>query len=548
MEMLKEMLKQRRHSPALQNPLKINQPRHPPSPAGDGAGGLSRLGGGSGVAAAQSSSTCAGRDAVVVARDAVAVAGHAVVVARDAVVVAEGAVVVAEGAVVVAEGAVVVARDAVAVAEGAVAVARDAVAVARDAVAVAEGAVAVAGGAVVVAEGAVVVARDAVAVARDAVAVAKGAVAVAGHAVAVARVAVVVAKADPTQQSRGRRAGERLTMFNGDASSSAARSVVRSSSISGEMYNIERSARGSADSVTITASKKRRSSLGAKMVAIWGAARGEAPTVPGVPVHPSGLTPIPQEGAGAASASRAHPLSRLPEGGPKKLRSNIRRSTETGIAVEMRTRVTRQGSRESTDGSTNSNSSDGTFIFPTTRLGAESQFSDFLDGLGPGQLVGRQTLATPPMGDVHVGMADRNGQLEVEVIQARGLIPKMGSKSIPATYVKVYLLENGVCLAKKKTKVVKKTCDPSYQQPLLFEESPQGKVLQVIVWGDYGRMDHKCFMGMAQIVLEELDLSSVVAGWYKLFPTSSLADSSIGPLTRRLSQSSLESSTSPSCP
>ncbi|OPJ71742.1 regulating synaptic membrane exocytosis protein 3 isoform A [Patagioenas fasciata monilis] len=314
------------------------------------------------------------------------------------------------------------------------------------------------------------------------------------------------------------RAGERLTMFNGDASSSAARSVIRSSSISGEMYNIEQSVRGSADSVTIT--KKRRSSLGAKMVAI----------------------------VGLSQWSRSTLQLNQTEGGPKKLRSNIRRSTETGIAVEMRTRVTRQGSRESTDGSTNSNSSDGTFIFPTTRLGAESQFSDFLDGLGPGQLVGRQTLATPPMGDVHVGMTDRNGQLEVEVIQARGLIPKMGSKSIPATYVKVYLLENGVCLAKKKTKAVKKTCDPSYQQPLLFEESPQGKVLQVIVWGDYGRMDHKCFMGMAQIVLEELDLSSTIMGWYKLFPTSSLADSSIGPLTRRLSQSSLESSTSPSCP
>lgn len=126
---------------------------------------------------------------------------------------------------------------------------------------------------------------------------------------------------------------------------------------------------------------------------------------------------------------------------------------------------------------------------------------------------------SPLPGDVHVGMADRNGQLEVDVIQARGLIPKLGSKCIPgrwlwregsgtegrgcragiipgssrdpaprprfsrfptaATYVKVYLLENGVCLAKKKTKVVKKTCDPSYQQPLLFEESPQGKVLQV---------------------------------------------------------------------
>lgn len=48
-----------------------------------------------------------------------------------------------------------------------------------------------------------------------------------------------------------------------------------------------------------------------------------------------------------------------------------------------------------------------------------------------------------------------------------------------ATYVKVYVLENGVCLAKKKTKVVKKNLDPTYQQALLFDESPQGKVLQV---------------------------------------------------------------------
>ncbi|NXP42724.1 RIMS3 protein, partial [Leiothrix lutea] len=230
--------------------------------------------------------------------------------------------------------------------------------------------------------------------------------------------------------------------------------------------------------------------------------------------------------------------SPIAEGGPKKLRSTIRRSTETGIAVEMRTRVTRQGSRESTDGSTNSNSSDGTFIFPTTRLGAESQFSDFLDGLGPGQLVGRQTLATPPMGDVHVGMADRNGQLEVDVIQARGLIPKLGSKCIPEPFLHPSDLPNPDHRA-------------GFFQGSIPLESPPPAALpcpQVIVWGDYGRMDHKCFMGMAQIILEELDLSSAVSGWYKLFPTSSLADSSIGPLTRRLSQSSLESSTSPSCP
>ncbi|TRY93052.1 hypothetical protein DNTS_023828 [Danionella cerebrum] len=237
----------------------------------------------------------------------------------------------------------------------------------------------------------------------------------------------------------------------------------------------------------------------------------------------------------------------LGDGGTKKLRSTIRRSTETGIAVEMRNRVTRQGSKDSTDGSTNSNSSDGTFIFPTTRLGPESQFSDFLDGLGPAQIVGRQTLATPSMGDVYISVVDRGGQLEVEITQARSLTPKPGSKNIPATYIKVYVLENGMCLAKKKTKVVKKTLDPTFQQSLMFDESPQGKVLQVIVWGDYGRMDSKSFMGMAQILLDDLDLSSTVGGWYKLFPTSSLADPSLGPLTRRLSQSSLESATSPSC-
>ncbi|XP_068137581.1 regulating synaptic membrane exocytosis protein 1 isoform X15 [Hyperolius riggenbachi] len=229
----------------------------------------------------------------------------------------------------------------------------------------------------------------------------------------------------------------------------------------------------------------------------------------------------------------------------KKFKSTIQRSTETGMAAEMRSRMVRQPSRESTDGSINSYSSEGNLIFPGVRLGVDSQFSDFLDGLGPAQLVGRQTLATPAMGDIQIGMVDKKGQLEVEVIRARGLTQKPGSKSTPAPYVKVYLLENGACVAKKKTRIARKTLDPLYQQTLVFEDVPHGKVLQVIVWGDYGRMDHKSFMGVAQILLEELDLSSVVIGWYKLFPPSSLVDPTLTPLTRRASQSSLESSTGP---
>lgn len=50
--------------------------------------------------------------------------------------------------------------------------------------------------------------------------------------------------------------------------------------------------------------------------------------------------------------------SLLPESGHKKLKSTIQRSTETGMAAEMR-KMVRQPSRESTDGSINSYSSEG---------------------------------------------------------------------------------------------------------------------------------------------------------------------------------------------
>ncbi|XP_047435354.1 regulating synaptic membrane exocytosis protein 1 isoform X18 [Mugil cephalus] len=299
---------------------------------------------------------------------------------------------------------------------------------------------------------------------------------------------------------------------------SMGRSMLKSSSVSGEIYTQERTDGSQSDTALGTVgggSKKRRSSLSARVVAIVG-------------------------NRGSRSTSQIS----APEGKSKKEKGvPIQRSTETGMAVELTRNMSRQPSRESNNGSVNSNSEGN--LFPGVNLGASSQFSDFLDGLGPAQLVGRQTLATPAIGDIQIGMMEKKGQLEVEVIRARGLVQKPGSKSLPAPYVKVYLLNNGAYVAKKKTKIARKTLDPLYQQALLFEESPQGKVLQVIVWGDYGRMDHKSFMGVAQILLEELDLSSTVIGWYKLFPPSSLVDPTLASLTRRASQSSLDSSSGP---
>ncbi|XP_037748082.1 regulating synaptic membrane exocytosis protein 2 isoform X33 [Chelonia mydas] len=326
-------------------------------------------------------------------------------------------------------------------------------------------------------------------------------------------------------QSERLRGNKKISVFTSKMQSrqmgASGKNMTKSTSIGGDMYTLEKNDGSQSDTAvgTVgTSGKKRRSSIGAKMVAIVGLSR----------------------------KSRSTSQLSQTEAGGKKLRSTVQRSTETGLAVEMRNWMTRQASRESTDGSMNSYSSEGNLIFPGVRLASDSQFSDFLDGLGPAQLVGRQTLATPSMGDIQIGMMDKKGQLEVEIIRARGLVVKPGSKTLPAPYVKVYLLENGACIAKKKTKVARKTLEPLYQQLLSFEESPQGKVLQIIVWGDYGRMDHKSFMGVAQILLDELDLSNMVIGWFKLFPPSSLVDPTLAPLTRRASQSSLESSTGPS--
>nr|XP_043901054.1 regulating synaptic membrane exocytosis protein 1-like isoform X13 [Solea senegalensis] len=312
--------------------------------------------------------------------------------------------------------------------------------------------------------------------------------------------------------------------------------MMKSTSVSGEIYGMEHTDGSQSDTALGSLGsgiKKRRSSLSQRVVAILPSRRSRS------------TSQLSQTEAAVKAVDRQKEASTGKKG---KGSSSIQRSVETGMAVEYPrggSAMNRQASRESTDGSMNSYSSEGNLIFSGMRLGADSQFSDFLDGLGPGQLVGRQTLATPAMGDVQIGLMDKKGQLEVEVIRARGLTPKPGSKSLPAPYVKVYLLDNGTCKAKKKTKIARKTLEPLYQQHLLFEESPQGKVLQVIVWGDYGRLDHKCFMGVAQILLEELDLSSTVIGWYKLFPPSSLVDPTLAPLTRLASQTSLDSSGPP---
>ncbi|KAF3706913.1 Regulating synaptic membrane exocytosis protein 2 Rab-3-interacting molecule 2 [Channa argus] len=277
--------------------------------------------------------------------------------------------------------------------------------------------------------------------------------------------------------------------------------LTKSSSVGGEICSLGRNDDDDDD-------KKRRSSFGAKMMGMVGL------------------------GKKSQSASQLNPEEE--EKKKKVVRLPVQRSIETGLAIEFKSRFTRQPSRDLDA----EDPKPGALIFPGVKLASDKQFTGFLEGLGPAQLAGRQTLATPPMGDIQIGMVYRKERLDVEVIRARGLVGKQGNKNTPAPYVKVYLMDNGKCVLKRRTRLARKTLDPLYQQQLQFEENPEGKVLQIIVWGDYGRMDHKSFMGAAQILLDDLDLSNMVIGWFKLFPATSLVDPALAPLTNKETEGS----------
>ncbi|XP_069024896.1 regulating synaptic membrane exocytosis protein 2-like isoform X11 [Embiotoca jacksoni] len=296
------------------------------------------------------------------------------------------------------------------------------------------------------------------------------------------------------QKSESVEEGEEVEPESTKAGPVAGAPLTKSSSVGGEICSLGRNDDDDDD-------KKRRSSFGAKMMGMVGL------------------------GKKSQSASQLNPEEE--EKKKKVIRLPVQRSVETGLAIEFKSRFTRQPSRDPDA----EDPKPGALIFPGVKLASDKQFTGFLEGLGPAQLVGRQTLATPPMGDIQIGMVYRKERLDVEVIRARGLVGKQGNKNTPAPYVKVYLMDNGKCVLKRRTRLARKTLDPLYQQQLQFEENPEGKVLQIIVWGDYGRMDHKSFMGSAQILLDDLDLSNMVIGWFKLFPATSLVDPALAPLT-----------------
>ncbi|XP_078039306.1 rab3 interacting molecule isoform X4 [Augochlora pura] len=226
-----------------------------------------------------------------------------------------------------------------------------------------------------------------------------------------------------------------------------------------------------------------------------------------------------------AGSGSAEPRASLSSRKRNSTPSTIQRSEE--ILPYQRFEPGKQSGSGASDtaGSLNSiSSSEGSSWSPNLRMAGETdQIRNFFEDLGPGQVVGRQVLGAQCLGEIQLSLKQKEGYLEVEVIRAKDLKPRQGCKGIPASYVKVYLVNGKKCIAKAKTTLARKTLDPFYQQSLPFRQNCRGCILQVTVWGDYGRLEgKKVFMGIAQIVLDELNLNEMVFGWYKLFSNASL--------------------------
>lgn len=151
--------------------------------------------------------------------------------------------------------------------------------------------------------------------------------------------------------------------------------------------------------------------------------------------------------------------------------------------------------------------------------------------LGPGQIQPRGYRLVPGgYIELKVGLILTKGQLEVEVISARGIPP---CDPQPDTYVKTYLRDrdNDRWIQKRKTRVVRNSTEPQYKQTLKYNGNElSDRSLLVMLWERQKGFEHNQGMGGAEIALNYVVNSKVNStlsvGWYPLFPIHTLGSDS----------------------
>ncbi|NXN78938.1 P3C2B kinase, partial [Bombycilla garrulus] len=121
-------------------------------------------------------------------------------------------------------------------------------------------------------------------------------------------------------------------------------------------------------------------------------------------------------------------------------------------------------------------------------------------------------------GEVKLSISYKNNKLFIMVMHIRGL-PPLQDGTDPDPYVKTYLLPDPQKTTKRKTKVARKTCNPTYNEMLVYDGIPSGDLeqreLRLSVLSEEGFWEN-ILLGEVAIPLRDLDLAQGKLGWFAL--------------------------------
>ncbi|XP_034937046.1 phosphatidylinositol 4-phosphate 3-kinase C2 domain-containing subunit beta isoform X1 [Chelonus insularis] len=120
-------------------------------------------------------------------------------------------------------------------------------------------------------------------------------------------------------------------------------------------------------------------------------------------------------------------------------------------------------------------------------------------------------------GQIKLSLHYTRGTLSVMIHHARGL-PKVANAQEPNTYVKVYLKPDPTKATKRKTKVVKKNCHPSFMEMLEYRmplEVIKERTLEATIW-NHDTLQENEFLGGICLPLGNVDLKNETIEWFPL--------------------------------
>ncbi|KAH8370988.1 hypothetical protein KR093_005859 [Drosophila rubida] len=121
------------------------------------------------------------------------------------------------------------------------------------------------------------------------------------------------------------------------------------------------------------------------------------------------------------------------------------------------------------------------------------------------------------IGQIRLSLQYQRGVLTVMIHHAKGL-PMLQGGQEPNTYVKCYLKPDPTKATKRKTKVVRKTCVPSFMETLEYRmplDVVQQRRLQVTVWS-HDTLQENELLGGFELDLSKHDLRQELCDWHRL--------------------------------